>query len=122
MPLNEDVNVLINKLNNTVDIIDDLKKSEIIYELDQNSQDFKNIKKQAENIENQETIVRQKIHIMESLLEPQDAADLKKYVTKKDIQKRDSIFFATRNNATKELNKLYDMVETFEDLIEKEYD
>lgn len=122
MPLTEDVNVLINELNNTVDIIEDLKKTDIIYELDQNSQDFKNIKKQAENIENQETIVRQKIHIMESLLEPQDAADLKKYVTKKDIQKRDSIFFATRNNATKELNKLYDMVETFEDLIEKEYD
>lgn len=122
MPLTEDVNILINELNNTVDIIDDLKKSDIIYELDQNSQDFKNIKKQAENIENQETIVRQKIHIMESLIEPQDDADLKKYVTKQDIQKRNSIFFATRTNANKELDKLYDMVEYFEDLIEKEYD
>lgn len=122
MSLTEDINIIVDKSNELVDIIDELKQSDIIFELDHYSTEFKEIAKQAARIEYQETIVRQKIHIMESLIEPQDDVDLKKYVTKQDIQKRNGIFFATRTNANKELDKLYDMVKYFENMIEKEYD
>jgi len=122
MSLTEDINIIIDKSNELVDIIDELKQSDIIFELDHYSTEFKEIAKQAARIEDQETIVRQKIHIMESLIQPQDGIDFKKYITKQDIQKRNGIFFATRTNANKELDKLDDMVKYFEDLIEKEYE
>ena len=89
MPLENDIAELLLEF---VDLIEDANESDYT-------------KDELDKIEAQESVVRQQLYIMDSVLHKLDE-DL----TAAEREKQERIFFATRNNAKKELEKFKHML------------
>ena len=117
-----DITSLITELNALVDVIDMIKTHTNMEELSRNSQAFKNIITMAKLVEAQETVVRKKIHQMEDITYVSEYEDYPPEYTEDQLKKINSIFYGSKTNAIKELNKLYTLVEEFDTLVTTEYD